>query len=74
MTMDGLWKFGWMDGKQDHDVLQTNKQTNSVFITPLSTAMTTYNEAVCHAGQHKKRKNIYNAYIAPCQDTQSAQT
>ena len=29
--------------------------------------MTTYNEAVCHSGQHKE--SIYNAYIAPCPDT-----
>jgi len=35
------------------------------------TAMTTYNEAVCHAGQHKEK--LCTLIIAPCQDTQSAQ-
>ena len=33
---------------------QTNKQTASL-LSHWQTAMTTYNEAVCHAGQHKER-------------------
>jgi len=32
--------------------------------------------AICRAGQHKERDRvgIYNAYIAPCEDTHKART
>jgi len=39
---------------------QTNKQTASL-LSHWQTAMTTYNEAVCHAGQHKER--VYTMLI-----------
>jgi len=46
-------------------------KVNPSLISHRQTVMTTYSEAVCHAGQHKETV-LYNVYIAPCQDTHKA--
>jgi len=51
---------------------QTNKQQAASLLSHGQTAMTTYSEAVCHAGQHREKVYTLLINIAPCQDTHKA--